>query len=72
MLFDDLVCHSFQEPFNKVSFELIGDDTGPSFFQLEPNGDIKLRSGVNLPVDKEIQYTVSHLVLLYVQAFTAL
>ncbi len=38
---------------------MIGDDTGPSFFQLEPNGDIKLRSGVNLPVDKEIQYTVS-------------
>ena len=42
-----------------MSFELIGDDTAPSFFQLEPNGDIKLRSGVNLAADREIQYIVS-------------
>jgi protocadherin Fat 4 len=47
-----------QEPFNKVSYEMIGDDTGPSFFQLEDNGEIKLRSGVNLPADKETTYTL--------------
>ena len=54
MLFDYL-----QTPFNKVSYELIGDDSGPSFFQLEENGQSKLRTGVNLPADKEIGYIVS-------------
>ncbi len=47
-----------QEPFNKVTYEMIGDDSGPSFFQLETNGDIKLRTGVNLPADKETSYTL--------------
>ena len=48
-----------QEPFNKITYSLIGDDSAPSFFSLAANGEIKLRSGVNLPADTETTYTVS-------------
>ena len=48
----------FQNPFNEISFSMIGDDSGPSYFQLLDNGDIKLRGGVNLPSDSQTQYNV--------------
>ena len=48
-------------PFNTIQYELIGDDKGPSYFTCNAkNGEIQVRSGVDLPRDKEITYTVSH------------
>lgn len=39
---------------------MIGDDTGPSYFEIDPEaGDISIRTGVDLPADTEVQYIVS-------------
>lgn len=49
-----------QDPFNKVQYQLIGDDSGPSYFVLDQNtGEVKVRDSVNLPADTSINYMVS-------------
>ena len=43
-----------------VTYDLIGDDSAPSYFSLDSEtGDIKVREEVNLPADTEITYMVS-------------
>jgi len=50
----------WQEPFNKVDYEMIGDDSAPTYFSVgKEQGEIKLRSGVNLKSDTETTYIVS-------------
>lgn len=56
--------HIFQPPFNSINYELIGDDTGPSYFTIDTeSGGIAVRSGVDLPADSEVSYVVS--VIIY-------
>ena len=46
-------------PFNRISYTLIGDDTGPSFFELDNRtGSVKVKPQVDLAADKDTQYTV--------------
>lgn len=52
------MCLSPQDPFNKVVYELIGDETAPSFFLLE-DSNIKVRENVDLAADSETTYIVS-------------
>ena len=52
--------HYFQAPFNQVSYQMIRDDKGPAYFSLNrENGEIQLRSGVDIPSDNEKNYVVS-------------
>jgi hypothetical protein len=57
-----LISLYFQNPFNHVTYDFIGDDSAPSYFSLDTdNGDIKVREEVDLPADTEITYMVGSL-----------
>ena len=48
-----------QEPFNDIRLSVIGDDSAPSFFEINPEGQVKIRNEANLASDRLTDYTVS-------------
>ena len=60
-------CFCLQDIFKSLTHELIGDDTAPSYFDMDAAGNIFVREGVDLPRDTETTYIVSvhHRVLVY-------
>ena len=67
-MFQHQLCLFFmQAPFNTVRYMLIGDDSTPSFFTVEPtNGLISMRVGTDLRTDTQTKYIVSHSACVYV------
>ena len=60
--FEHNMSHIFllQQPFNRVSYSIIGDDSAPAYFSIsEENGEIRVKS--SLAADTATSYTVSKL-----------
>ena len=57
-----MITFVFQEPFNKVTYAIIGDDSAPSYFRINENsGAIQVSN--NLENDATRTYSVSSLQL---------
>ena len=50
--------HVTQKPFNTVTLRLIGDDAAPTFFEVTPSKQVKVKAGVHLTSDTETEYMV--------------
>ncbi len=47
----------FQEPYNQITFEIVGDDAAPTYFEIDPTkGEIKIKRDIKS--DTETQYQV--------------
>lgn len=47
-----------EKPFNEISLSVIGDDSAPSFFEVNAEGRVKIRNDANLASDKATDYKV--------------
>ena len=49
---------SSQEPYNKITYEIVGDDAAPTYFEVEPTrGEIKVKRDIK--TDTETSYQVN-------------
>ena len=48
---------------------MIGDDSAPTYFSVGKNGEVKLKSGVNLKSDTETTYIVSMSIYVYCREY---
>lgn len=58
---DPFVLVSLQSPFSDVTLSVIGDGAGASFFDVNDQGQVKLKTNVNLTTDNGLEYFVSQL-----------
>ncbi|XP_055954344.1 protocadherin-16-like [Patella vulgata] len=49
-----------QEPFNRVTVDIIGDETAPSLFSLDTQNNIRVINSANLALDSTNVYSVSY------------
>ena len=59
-------CVSFQSPFNKISYSIIGDDLAPHYFKINPkDGKITIKSDIknDIVTDYQVQCKMFNLTL---------
>ena len=55
-----------QSPFKDVTLQVIGDGASASFFEVNDQGQVKLKTNANLTTDNGLTYFVSQLIRLSV------
>lgn len=52
-------------PFNKLTYNIVGDDNAPVYFSIDQEGRIKIKSDLRGGPGYEVQYKVRHSLYLY-------
>lgn len=56
------MCKSFQAPYNKVTYSIVGDDAAPNYFEVDgERGDVKVKTDIksDLATDYQIRVVAS-------------